>query len=385
MPGPSRIKRRESPLKRVNPSGEIVWVARYTNSAGQRRSAGTFPRKREAADAIEEAYGQPDRFDTFGAYAATWIERHPRSERTNRSASSPRLNAVLDIEIEGRPLRDWPYPDLRRRHMNVVIDHLLRVQGRAARGVIGIRNTLSAMTEDAITDEVAEVNFAKGAKVRASDPRIRKAPKRSRIWTFDQLREFAAAGRAEVRAQTRKPEPHGLTGETLYYSAVNYEPMIAVFALSNLRVGEVFALRRSQLDLEAAMLYPTGNAYNGVITDGDTREKKHIREVPLAPSLVVLLAALPPRIDTSLLFPTPKGTVWHDSTFRRDVWKPAQIASGMDVTPHECRHSYVTNLRAAGIDPADLAQVTGHDIETATRVYTQPLGRSMDAIRDVIG
>jgi integrase len=392
------VKRREQPIKRINPSGETRWVARYTNSAGKRKSAGTYrlkgPCGREdrsvkpeccAQHAIDAAYREPERADTIGAYAETWIERHPRSERTNESSSRPRLRAAMDIEVEGRPLRDWPYPELRRRHMLAIVDHLLREEGRAVKGVIGIRNTLSSMTEDAITDEVAEVNFAKGVKVRANDPRVRKAPKRARIWTFDQLREFAAAGRAEVRRTTPKPKPDKKTRETLYYPAIDYEPMLATFALSNLRIGEVFALLRAELDLDAALLHPSGNAYKGVITRGDTREKKHVREVPLAPSLVEVLRRLPPRIDTKLLFPTRKGTCWHDSTFRRDVWKPAQIASGLPITPHECRHSYVTNLRAAGIDPADLAEVTGHDIETATRHYTKPLGRSMDAIREVIG
>jgi integrase len=386
------VRRRESPIKRVNPSGEVVWVARYTDSTGKRRFAkpawnnfkATFKLKRDAQRAIDEAYELPERADTIGAYAATWIERHPRSERTNAS-SRTRLRAVLDVEIEGRPLRDWPYAELRRRHMVALVDHMLRIQGRAAKGAIGVRNTLSAMTEDAITDEVAEVNFAKGVQVRANDPRIRKEPRKATIWTFDQLREFAAAGRSETRVVTPKPEPDRKTGETLYYSAANYEPMLAVFALSNLRIGEVFALLRAKLDLEQAILSVTGNAYNGVIREGDTREKRHVRVVPLAPSLFDLLRGLPPRIDTKLLFPTPKGTVWHDSSFRRDVWKQAQIASGLPVKPHDCRHSYVTHLRAAGVDPADLASVTGHDIDTATRHYTQPLGRSMDAIRTAIG
>lgn len=379
------MKRRESPLKRVNPSGDVVWVARYTNSAGKRKSGGTYPRRREAQDAIDAAYAAPEQADTIGAYAETWPLRHPRSDRTAESSYLPRLRVILDVEVEGRPLRDWPYPDLRRRHMVALVDHMLRIEGRAVKGAIGIRNVLSAMTEDAISDDVAEVNFAKGVKIRANDPRVRKAPRKIQVWTFDQLREFAAAGRAEVRKVTPKPDKHKRTGETLCYSAVNCEPMLAVFGLSNLRIGEVFALLRSGLDLEACTLSVTGNAYKGVITEGDTREKKHVRDVPLAPSLVDLLRDLPPRIDTRLLFPTRKGTVWHDSTFRRDVWKAAQIASGLPVKPHECRHSYVTNLRAAGIDPADLAEITGHDIETATRAYTHPLGQSMDAIREVIG
>ena len=60
--------RRESPIKRRNPSGQVVWVARYTGRDGKRRIAkptwnrgkGTFVRKAEAQRAIDEAYGLSD-------------------------------------------------------------------------------------------------------------------------------------------------------------------------------------------------------------------------------------------------------------------------------------------------------------------------------------
>jgi integrase len=378
------VKRREQPIKRVNPSGEVRWVARYTNSAGKRKQAGTFARKREAQEAIDAAYARPERLDTFGAYALTWTERHPRSAQTNAS-SRTRLNAVIEIEIEGRPLRDWPYIDLKPKHMVALVDHLLRIDGRAAKGVQGIKATISSMNQDAITDDVAEINFAFGVKVRTNDPRIRKAPKKINVWSFDQLREFAAAGRPETRAETAKPSPDRKTGETLYYSRVDFEPMLATLCLSNLRIGELFALLRSELDLTALTLQPSGSAYEGVITRGNTREKKHEGLVPIAPSLAVMLERIVPRIDTQLLFPTAKGTVWHDSNFRRDVWRPAQIASGLPIQPHECRHSYVSHMRAEGVDAADLAQVTRHSIDTATRHYTHPLDRSMEQIRGIIG
>ena len=58
---------------------------------------------------------------------------------------------------------------------------------------------------------------------------------------------------------------------------------------------------------------------------------------------------------------------------------------GCDYAPHDLRHSWVTHLRAAGIDPADLAAVAGHTVETATARYTHALGRSDDRIRQVIG
>ncbi|HSS04565.1 MAG TPA: hypothetical protein VLK89_05205, partial [Solirubrobacterales bacterium] len=79
------MRHRESPTKRRNPSGEIVWTARYTGRDGKRRLAkptwnrgkGTFARKADAQRAIDEAYGISDRPDTLGDYAATWTERRP--------------------------------------------------------------------------------------------------------------------------------------------------------------------------------------------------------------------------------------------------------------------------------------------------------------------
>ena len=89
--------------------------------------------------------------------------------------------------------------------------------------------------------------------------------------------------------------------------------------------------------------------------------------------------------DSELLFTTPTGRMWRERNFYRDVWKPAQAASCLDIRPHECRHSYVTHLRAAGINDADLAKIAGHRVETMLARYTHPLERSHDAIRRKIG
>ena len=43
------------------------------------------------------------------------------------------------------------------------------------------------------------------------------------------------------------------------------------------------------------------------------------------------------------------------------------------VRPQKCRHSYVTHLRAAGIDDADLAEIAGHRVERIPARYTHPL------------
>lgn len=363
------MRRRESPIKRRNPSGEIVWVARYTGRNGKRRVAkphwnagkGTFDRKHEAQRAIDEAYGISDRPDTLGGYFATWTTQHPRSERTN-ATNEYRISRVLDVEVEGIALKDLPVRELRRRHALALVDHMLRVQGRATTGVVGILRSLSAMAEDAITDEVADVNPFKGVRVRAGDPRAKKKPRPIRVFSFEEMHRFAkAAGR--------------------------YEAMVRVFTDTGMRLGEVLPLLREDFDGETLKVRRT--AHEGMILEGtktDHGEQDAGRVVPVPATLAWMLEA---QInlndpDCDLLFTTPTGCLWRERNFYRDIWKPAQKAPGLDIRPHECRHSYVTHLRAIGVNDADLAEIVGHRVETMLARYTHAVGASFDAIRAAI-
>jgi hypothetical protein len=233
--------RREKPIKRRNPSGEIVWMARYTGRDGRRhiakptwsRGKGTFRRKADAQKAIDEAYGLSDRPDTLGDYAATWTERHPRSERTN-ATNDHRISRVADVEVEGIPLKDWPLRELRRRHTLALVDHMLRTEGRATTGAVGILRALSAMAEDAITDEVCDLNPFKGVRIRANDPRARKKPRPIRVFSFEEMHRFAKA-------------------------ASRYEAMVRVLTDCGLRLGEVLPLRSEDFDGETLQVRRTAH------------------------------------------------------------------------------------------------------------------------------
>jgi integrase len=355
------MRHHEAPTKRRNPSGEIVWMARYTGRDGKRRVAkprwnggkGTFNLKREAQRAIDEAYGLSDRPDTLGEYFATWPTHHPRSERTNET-NEHRISRVLEVEIEGIPLKQWPMRELRRRHALALVDHMLRVQGRATTGVVGILRSLSAMAEDAITDEVADLNPFKGVRVRANDPRAKKKRRPIRVFSFEQMHAFAkAAGR--------------------------YEAMVRVFTDTGMRLGEVLPLRVEDFDGETLKVCRT--AHEGTILDGtktDHGEHDAGRTVPVPATLAWMIEAQAQLNGEycELLFTTPTGRMWRERNFYRDLWKPTQQASGLDIRPHECRHSYVTHLRAAGINDADLAEIAGHQVQTMLARYIHSTGES---------
>lgn len=133
------------------------------------------------------------------------------------------------------------------------------------------------MAEDAITDDVAEVNWVRGVTVRSNDPRAVKQRRAPRVFDFDQMHRFAT-------------------------HAGPYEPAVRCLSDCGLRLGELIGLERA--DVGGDRLAVRGSAHNGVFTPGDQPTKRHERTVPVPPSLAELLRLAPTRIDTRLLFPT---------------------------------------------------------------------------------
>ena len=154
-----------------------------------------------------------------------------------------------------------------------------------------------------------------------------------------------------------------------------------------MRLGEVLPLRPEDFDGETLQVRRT--AHEGRVLEGtktDHGEEDAGRIVPVPATLAWMLEA---QInlngpDCELIFTTPSGRMWRERNFYRDVWKPTQQASGLDIRPHECRHSYVTHLRAAGVNDADLAEIAGHRVETMLARYAHAVGQSFGTIRTAI-
>lgn len=89
-------------------------------------------------------------------------------------------------------------------------------------------------------------------------------------------------------------------------------------------------------------------------------------------------------MSTRLLFSTRTGRLWQESNFHAEVWGRAVREVGVKATPHDLRHSWVSYIRAAGVDVADAAAAAGHTVETASKVYTHALGRSFDGMRRAV-
>lgn len=394
-------KRHETPLRRVNPSGEVRWVARWTNRDGVRASAGTFELRREAQAAIDAAYEADEQAAlrpvdrdapaTVGDFHVEWRRLYPRAART-AAGYEEKLRQVLDVPIGGRVLRDWPMRDVDRAEIRELIDVLLRVQGRSAGGATGVLRVLSALFSDARDHGTVRFNPFAGVKIKATDPRIQKAPREIQTWSWEQMHELArAAGRhrtgsVEVSAMDR-------------WRATYAEPMVRVLSDCGIRLGELLPLERGDVktgrcdeqgcDEQGPHLHVRRTAHEGVVQAGtkvDHGTAGAGRVVPLSAGLLGLLRGMPPQLG-GRLFSTPTGNLWWGNYFYRQVWWPARdMVPGMgSATPHEFRHSWISLLLADGVDRADLAAMAGHTVMTMTSKYTHSLGRSMDVVRGAVG
>jgi integrase len=366
---------RESPIRRVNPSGDVRWVARWTDKTGKRRTGfppkvkGTFKLKRDAQKAIDACYeldaNGPRREKTVRAFFETWLDDHPRGERTAATYRAA-VVGVLDARVEGIPFGDFLMQDVRRSHAKRLVTVLLSDRGRALNGARNVIAVLRTMWEDALDDEyVSTANPFARLRIASNDPRVQTPRRQIRVWSWEEMHRFAAAS-AEFSEQA--------------------PAMIRLLSDCGLRMGEMLALERRHVHADTLEVRQT--AWKRRVMDGtktDHGEADAGRTAPLAPATAALLRALPPRIDSRFLFPYADGWVWNEDWWRARVWAPTVRASGLDPRPHEFRHSWVSLMRAAAINPVDVADAAGHSVDTANRHYTHALRLSFDAMRKAVG
>lgn len=66
----------------------------------------------------------------------------------------------------------------------------------------------------------------------------------------------------------------------------------------------------------------------------------------------------------------------------REVWARAWRTSGVDATPQEFRHIYISLMRAAGVHDAELAKIAGRSVQTMFGRYTRPTRESFETVRE---
>ena len=106
--------------------------------------------------------------------------------------------------------------------------------------------------------------------------------------------------------------------------------LLVVFAAeTGLRTNEWVALERRDLDRAGRAVTVQRRYADGVLTPFPKTQRSR-RRVPLSARALAALEALPPRLDTPLLFPAPAGGYLQLANWRSREWYQALDAAGLE-------------------------------------------------------
>jgi integrase len=153
---------------------------------------------------------------------------------------------------------------------------------------------------------------------------------------------------------------------------------------TGLRPEELFALERRDLHLDEGVLSVERVYTQGVLKE-PKKSSRQRRRVPLRQRVVEALRALPPRIDTKLVFPAARGGYIDLEKFRHREWAPALRAAGIEHRRVlDCRHTFASWSIASGIQLFYLARIMGTSVQQIDDTYGHLLPGSEEQLRGLL-
>jgi integrase len=148
--------------------------------------------------------------------------------------------------------------------------------------------------------------------------------------------------------------------------------IVGLLAYAGLRPQELLGLTWSDVR-ERTLLVDKAADGQGELKETKTGRARTVRLLrPLAEDLAEHRVRIAPGED-ALLFPTPDGRPWRDSSWHawhQSAWRPALLSAGIDYRrPYDLRHAFVSLLIQEGRTIIDVARQAGHSPTMTLEVY----------------
>jgi integrase len=317
--------------------------------ADRRRYQSGFRTKTEARAWFREQVaprlhrGAPSAEITFDDFAERFLERH-RAAVSERTVETLRERLVPARATFG----DWKLAELENAAADAAAWRATLPEGSRYRLTLALRQCLAAAVRWRYIARNPAVDAGPNPEPRA-----------------EELRPFTLV---EIDALAVELGPV-------------YGPLVVFAAETGLRTNEWAALERRDIDRHDAAVTVQRRFADGRLTPYPKTAASR-RRVPLSDRALAAVDALPPRIDTPLLFPAPRGGHVGLDTWRTREWYPALDAAGIDRRgPYALRHTFATEALAAGVSIFELARLMGSSVKVIDRTYGHYARDTEDAIR----
>ena len=194
---------------------------------------------------------------------------------------------------------------------------------------------------------------------------------------------------AKLAGKNPPPPPRGVQTFTLdeidriaVELGPTYGPMIQFASATGMRPEEWIAIERQDVDRAGRVVRVARTHVEGR-TKLYGKTSGSVREVPLSTRAAAALDVVPPRLDTRLAFPGPRGAHINLRNFRRREWHPALDTAGVPPRRiYDLRSTFASQALAAGVSVFELARIMGTSVRMIERHYGMLLQGSGDTIRD---
>ena len=301
---------------------------------------------------IRHIYGIDTRVKhTFATWSEIWFQNHQDNISPTTRENYKYILTTLKARLGSRKLDGIKAFDIEQLLKE------LRREGRSDSYLASCRGMLYQIFNKAEANDLILKNPVRFAdKMRSS----RTAPKRKDAFHAEEVRRMM------------EQLPHDLLGES-----------IRLMLGTGMRTQELLALEPRHIAQDGSMISirQAVNLVKGTVSVGPPKSRDSYRDIPVPPSLRPCAMAIRNTEKKYIWEVGVKDQPCNPSHFRKKFREALKQIGGVRLlTPHCCRHTYVSQMQALGVDLPTIQSIVGH----ADLDMTQHYLHVQDSIRQAV-
>lgn len=276
---------------------------------------------------------------TFGEWADMWFLHHKETVAATTQSHYSYTLRILKDNFEGRKLADIKPFDIEVFLKN------LRSEGKSDSSLAACRGMLFQIFHKAEANDLIRKNPVRFAeKMRSKDPIKRK--------------EAFTAEEVQLLMTNLPRDRIGMS--------------IRLLLGTGMRSQEILALEPCHIEEDGSVIHirQAINMENGKGVVGRPKSRDSYRDVPVPPNLRWCAIHLR-NTDSKYIWSVGKKDSPCNPSYFRDRFKEAisSVEGVRQLTPHSCRHTYVSQMQALGVDLQTIQSIVGHADVDMTQHY----------------